>query len=108
MIHRPHGWVILKFTNEDDVFFKIFASWRGGYLDGDSWRLSSGSSHPPTLSECGNYWVWEQKSGSCYHLSINGEGGMSFYTERILKEIISSPESYNWVIERVTLHELVG
>lgn len=23
MIHKPHGWVILEFTKEDDVFFKF-------------------------------------------------------------------------------------
>ena len=108
MIVKPQGWVILKFSTPTDTFYKIFSSWRGGYLDGDSWRLSSGSSHPPTPSDCGKYWVWPQESGSCYHLPVNGEGGMSFYTERVLKEIISSPESYNWIIEKVTLHQLVG
>ena len=106
MIVKPQGWVILKFSTPTDTFYKIFSSWRGGYLDGDSWRLSSGSGHLPTLSECGNYWTWEQESGSCYHLPVNGEGGTSFYTEHVLKEIISSSGSYNWVIEKVTLHQL--
>lgn len=108
MIHKPHGWVILKFTNEDDVFFKIFASWRGGYLDGDSWRLSSGSNESPVLSDCGKYWVWSQESGSCYHLSIEGEDGYSYYTAQILANIILQSGENDVLIERVKLSAMLG
>lgn len=107
MIHTPEGWVVLKFTNEDDMFFKIFGSWRGGYLDGDSWRLSSGSYKPPTLSKCGKYWVWPQESGSCYHLPLNEEDGYTFYTGQILSNIIRQSEDNNVLIERVKLSSIL-
>ena len=107
MIHRPHGWVILKFTNEDDVFFKIFASWRGGYLDGDSWRLSSGSNNPPVLSDCGKYWLWEQESGSCYYLPLQGEDVYSFYTAQILANIIIQSGENDVFIEKVKLSSIL-
>lgn len=108
MIHRPHGWVILKFTNEYDVFFKIFSSWRGGYLDGDSWRLSSGSKKLPVLSDCGEHWVWSQESGSCYHLSLYGEDGYSFYTAQILANIILHSGEKNMRIERIKLSSILN
>lgn len=108
MIVKPQGWVILKFSTPADTFYKIFSSWRGGYLDGDSWRLSSGSSYPPTLSECRNYWVWEQESGSCYHLPINGEDGYTFYTAQILGNIIIQSENNDVSIERVKLSSILS
>lgn len=107
MIHRPHGWVILKFTIENDVFFKIFASWRGGYLDGDSWRLSSGAKEPPVLSDCGKYWIWPQESGSCYHLSIEGEDGYSHYTAQILGNLLIQSGVNGVSIERVKLSSIL-
>lgn len=108
MIVKPQGWVILKFSAPTDTFYKIFSSWRGGYLDGDSWRLSSGSSHPPTLSECGKCWVWSQESGSCYHLPVNGEDGYTFYTAQILANIILQSDKNNMLIERIKLSSILN
>jgi hypothetical protein len=49
-IYKPDGWVILRFTPANEkYYYKIFASWRGGYLNGGSWRLSSGSEELPVL-----------------------------------------------------------
>ena len=107
MIVKPQGWVILKFSSPTDTFYKIFSSWRGGYLDGDSWRLRSGSINLPTLSECGNYWVWEQESGSCYHLSINGEDGYSHFTAQVLANIIVQSKDNDVSIERVMLSSIL-
>ncbi|MCF6458985.1 hypothetical protein [Pseudoalteromonas sp. MMG024] len=106
MIHMPHGWVILKFTNEYDVFFKIFASWRGGYLDGDSWRLSSGSYERPRLSDCSKYWIWQQTSGSCYKLAIHGENQYSSFTEIALCEILYASNEKS-IIKRISMAELL-
>lgn len=106
MIVKPQGWVILKFSTPTDTFYKIFSSWRGGYLDGDSWRLSSGSRLVPTLSECGKYWIWPQESGSCYHLKVKGEDGYSYYTAQILGNIIIQSGENDVFIERVKLSSI--
>lgn len=37
--YYPHNWVMIKIR---DMGYKVFGGWRGGYLDGDSWRLNSG------------------------------------------------------------------
>jgi hypothetical protein len=37
----PDSWVILEVNHEGKQFQKILSGWSGGYLDGDSWRMSS-------------------------------------------------------------------
>jgi len=37
----PNSWVILEINHEGKQFQKILSGWSGGYLDGDTWRLSS-------------------------------------------------------------------
>ena len=37
----PNSWVIIEVSHEGKQFQKILSGWSGGYLDGDSWRLSS-------------------------------------------------------------------
>ncbi|TMP72744.1 hypothetical protein CWB76_01990 [Pseudoalteromonas sp. S1609] len=108
MVVKPQGWVILKFSTPADIYYKVFSSWRGGYLDGDSWRLSSGSNRPPTISECGKYWVWPQKSGSCYHLPVNGEDGYSHFTAQALGNIILKSGKNDVFIERVKLSSILN
>jgi len=88
-------------------FFKVFASLRGGYLDRDSWRLSSGAREYPVLSDCGKYWIWPQESGSCYHLSIKGEDGYSHYTAQILGNILIQSGVNDVFVERVKLSTLL-
>lgn len=54
MKYDVEGWVVLKYTvTSAKVYYRIFASWRGGNLNGESWRLSSGSEALPHLSDCG-------------------------------------------------------
>ena len=37
----PDSWVIIEVNHEGEQFQKILSGWSGGYLHGDSWRLSS-------------------------------------------------------------------
>lgn len=50
--YSPDRWVIVKFKKEDKTWYKVLGSWAGGYLDGDSWRMSSGLER---IEEEGNY-----------------------------------------------------
>ena len=104
MTYDVDGWVILKYTvASEKVYYRIFASWRGDYLNGDSWRLSSGSEELPQLYSCGTFWLWPQISGSCYELSVNKEDGYTFYTGRVLSSIIDRSGEGDTFIERVKL-----
>jgi hypothetical protein len=37
----PDSWVIVEVNHEGEQFQKILSGWSGGYLHGDSWRMSS-------------------------------------------------------------------
>lgn len=67
-VHNPDRWVILKIN--DDTH-KVFAMWSGGYLDGDSWRASSGITN---ITDDGEYYVIKNNSGSIYKCHKNMEG----------------------------------
>jgi hypothetical protein len=107
MTYDVEGWVVLKYTvTSAKVYYRIFASWRGGNLNGESWRLSSGSEALPHLSDCGKYWLWPQLSGSLYKLPINEEDGYTFYTGQVLSSIIERSGEEGTFIERITLASL--
>jgi hypothetical protein len=41
-IYTPDRWQIVLLRNKTESIKKVFAGWYGGYLNGDSWKLSSG------------------------------------------------------------------
>jgi hypothetical protein len=103
MTYDVEGWVVLRYTTPGTkLYYRIFASWR----DGDLWRLSSGSDELPQLSTCGKFWIWPQASGACYQLPIGEEGGYTFYTGRVLSNIMSVSGKGGTCIDRVKLASL--
>lgn len=79
--YYPDRWVIV----DTGICIKVFASWRGGFSTGDSWKLSSGTI---SISEDQNTWVLPQHSGSEYVLHKESEGTFG-YTWGILSSFIS-------------------
>ena len=69
--YNPDKWVIVRFKREEEVWHKVLGSWYGGYLDGDSWRLSSGLN---SIEEDGDFYLMKNHSGSVYkcHKKMNG------------------------------------
>jgi len=64
MTHTPDNWVILKFKMKDgDTMRRILCGWSGGYLTGDSWRLST---EPKSVVEESDCYVFTTASGSKY------------------------------------------
>jgi len=55
----PHAWCLVKHGD----YMKVLGSWRGGYADGDSWRLNSGI---VGVEDNGDDWVFHGNSGSAY------------------------------------------
>lgn len=63
----PNSWVVVEITHKGQKYKKIVSGWSGGYLDGDSWRLSSDIKNiDKAHSEF--YAVVETMSGSVYNL----------------------------------------
>lgn len=69
MKQTPNKWLIIKIDNVGDIFYKVFGTWSGGYLEGDSWRLNSGIDK--TVYHEDSY-EFQGNSGSVY---ICGKGG---------------------------------
>ena len=74
----------------DGINFKIFGSWSGGYLDGDSWRLSSGLKSIEYKDD-GSLFM-HNHSGSIYKGHINNEGISSAYSNMVLNNMV---DKYN-------------
>ena len=61
----PDAWVVLEITPTGaDPEQKVLAGWSGGYIDGDSWRLSSGIA---STEETDTEWIFTNYIGSIYH-----------------------------------------
>ncbi len=78
----PDKWVILKLPGD---YYKVFGSWAGGYLDGDSWKLNSGIER---VEQDDYYYYFIGFSGSCYKCHKRGYGTATSYVHNILNKII--------------------
>ena len=71
MEYFPTNWVKIKVTTVDgEVLNKILCGWSGGYLDGDSWQLSS---EPQSMEETEDKYVFTTRSGNKYHCSKHAQ-----------------------------------
>jgi hypothetical protein len=69
-----------------EPFRKVFATWAGGYLTGDSWRLNSGIEE---TKETADYVEFIGASGSsykCHKDSYGVAGGSNYYVLSNLEE----------------------
>lgn len=62
-IYTPDSWTVVK-LNGNDPHYRVLASWAGGYLNGDSWKLSSGIT---SVTKSGNVFEFRNSSGSLYN-----------------------------------------
>ena len=62
--NKPDKWVVVRITGKDTPpIHKVFASWYGGYLGSDSWKLNSGIVR---VYNEGNAYYFGGYSGSIY------------------------------------------
>ena len=61
--YTPDAWVIVRFSKAGEVTDKILSGWYGGYLGGDSWRISSGITK---IEDDGEFYRITNHSGSVY------------------------------------------
>jgi hypothetical protein len=101
----PDKWVIVKIPYEGDYIYKVFATWAGGYTDGDRWKMNSGINKVEQDEE---YFYFFGYSGSCYKCHKKGYGFMTSYGSGILDGMIKRaseagvdieimPETKNWM-----------
>ena len=105
--NKPDKWVVVRIARKDTPpIYKVFASWYGGYLGSDSWRLNSGIVR--AYNE-GNCFVFDGRSGSTY-ICHKGTYGSNAYGYGVLETMIERakqngisieilPEETNWLEE---------
>jgi hypothetical protein len=91
----PDKWVILKITHNDNAIYKVFATWYGGYLDGDRWQLNSGI---VKIEDDEKSFKFYGHSGSCY-LCHKDAYGTNNYTQSILISMTEKANNNNAIIE---------
>lgn len=90
----PDKWVILEFTSEKyGNFRKILSSWFGGYLNGDSWKLSSSIVR---ITEKDTY--YEIVTENSVYLCYKDLYGMSTYTYGVYNNLLDAAKNNNTVI----------
>ena len=81
----PDRWVVLELKVNDKIYYKIFGSWAGGYLDGDRWKMNSGIS---SVEEDDDDYYFIGYSGSCYKCHKKCYGVMTSYSQSVLDNLI--------------------
>ena len=103
MIETPEGWVIVKITDPSSdkttPIHKVFASWRGGYLNGDSWKINSGIK---SVEETDTHYIFYGYSGSEYHCDKRYYGNSTGYAGMVLQDIIDRAHKKGYLMEELT------
>lgn len=97
-METPDKWLVLKITNNStqETLYKIFATWYGGYLGSDSWKMNSGIKEINIHED--DYIDFIGYSGSCYRCVI-GCYGTSLYSQGVLNHIIEMGKKAKHTIE---------
>ena len=95
----PDKWVVVKIDNNlDEPLYKVFATWVGGYLNGDKWKLNSGIK---SVESDDDYYYFIGHSGSCYKCHKKGYGTASSYGEGVLMDMIENAYKTNSTVSVV-------
>lgn len=90
----PDRWVILKVS---DTLYKVFGTWRGSYLNGDTWRLNSGIEK---VEQDDDYYYFFGFSGSCYKCHKKRYGIVTSCGLEVLNKIIEQGDGNIKLIEK--------
>jgi hypothetical protein len=89
----PDKWVVVKIDNNTDTsLYKVFATWSGGYLNGDRWKMNSGIK---SMEYDDDYYYFIGHSGSCYKCHKKGYGTATSYGECVLNDMIENAYKVN-------------
>ena len=101
-MYTPDKARLLKISYDGKTIYKIFATWLGGYLDGDSWKLNSGIE---SVEQNGDFFDVLGYSGSVYRVHKDADG-TSAYSQGVLKQLIQNGESTGATLEILPLSDL--
>jgi hypothetical protein len=101
----PDRWCVIKISGITP-HYRVFASFNGGFLDGDSWKVNSGI---VGVKEDEDWYFFYGHSGSCYKCnkseraygaSIYGSIALERYTALDLVELLDNADwtKIDWII----------
>lgn len=102
----PDRWVILRIESPEETLHKVFATWYGGYLYGDSWQTNSGIVGVEWDS-VGETYLVSGYSGSCYVLPKLSYG-TSAYTQGVLQSFLDKAPQVSVLNEQESIEYLEG
>lgn len=81
----PDKWLILEITPDDEStpYLRVFGTWAGGYLSGDSWRINSGVTE---ITQDDDYYYFHGASGSVYNCHKSGYGVAGASNNYLIKD----------------------
>lgn len=103
--YTPHKWLVIEIKGKEfPLTYKVFASWHGGYLDGDSWKLNSGIKK---ITKEGDFYLFTGHSESvyachkkCYGSHMYGNGVLNAIIQKAKEGDVTIqvlPENQNWL-----------
>lgn len=95
--YSPDGWVIVKIFGTDP-HYRVFGSFYGGYLEGDSWKLNSGIVGCKYLEPL-NAYQFDGFSGSIYYCNKDSYGKLRLYNQSVLDNFINKSHNTMEVLE---------
>ena len=102
--YNPDKWLLIKIGGTDP-HYRVFSSWSGSYVNGDSWRMNSGITR---VEEDGDYYKFFGSSGSCYRCHKEMYGATAYgwgvaqgYEDEERLTIMEKPDNImdmDWII----------
>ena len=86
-MHTPDKWMLVRITGTDP-HWRIFATWYGGYLGSDSWRLNSGVT---SVEDKDEWYDFHGHSGSLYRCHKESYG-VSSYGQSVLTGLVEKSD----------------
>lgn len=87
-MYYPDAYRFIEIKQPDEeILIKLFSSWRGSYLHGDSWRLNSSCiriEEDSANAEC----LVHGYSGSVYCINKDYEGVLTSFTFSVLDDLL--------------------
>jgi len=93
--YTPDKWLIVTISGYDP-HYRVFATWSGGYLDGDSWKMNSGIT---SVTEDDYYYYFKGSSGSVYNCRKTSYGSNGYGLSVINNFIKQSEKDGVFIIE---------
>ena len=89
-MYGPDAWQIIEINGPKGKIYKLFSTWYGGYLGGDSWRLNSGIVR---MEKVGKVYEVTGVSGSVYTVPDHESTyRTTLYTGSVLNQMIEKSE----------------